>query len=986
MPNENQNDPTKNFAVRGLPWISGAVMFVIYLATLNRWVTLANILPVSKISGFLWQPEFYNPLTYLATLPFRLLPAAQVPLALNIFSAALAAVTLGLLARCVAILPHDRTEMERTREKSDYAFLTTGSAWFPPLLAVVMFGLQFGFWENATSFTGEMVDLLVFTVILWQLLEYRLDEKIGRLYLAAAIYGAGLTSNWALVGFLPVFVAAIIWQRRLEFFNAGFLLRMSLAWAGGLLFFFLLPVVGKISGVPLSFWQMLKPAVRMDWLVVKAVQYGELRHNLILMSVTTLVPILVMAIRWSPNFGDASRVGTALTSRMVHLIHAVIFTVCIWVMFDPPFSPGQLAAGTPALTMYLLSALAIGYFCGYYLLVFGKKAIPSRRNPMPDPALPQSFQFFTPVIYWGVYVAAAIVLGTLLYKNLPQIRSVNDDTLLRYAKYTEETLPADGAIVLSDPEGFSSSGQTRTLLIKAALARSGRAKKFLVADSASLNWAGYHRFLHKESPQKWPQIFKDQDNGNVSPFGILGALNLLSQSNNICYLNPSFGYYFEMFYQEPHGLVYDLKKIPEVTLLPPPLSSNLLAENRQFWARLMANEVERLTNAMVAYNPVDHLDGMSKPGWYPNFLLMHLHSSSDINPNVVFAANLYSRALDFWGVQELRAGQSAAASEYFTAAKALNPDNETASINLEFNRSLQAGTPFEINPARADADQFGKYRDWNSVLNGNGPFAEPSFVFANAALLAQGGYSRQAIAQFTRVRQLAPENLPARLWLAQLYLLNRLPAPALEALKEPLAQPGRYGLYPTNSTELNVLAAAAYFQTNDVANGTHLLELELDRHPEDNALFTSVAQAYFLHGLYTNALQVIDRRLTQLPDDPQWLFGKGYAFLQMSNYNQAITAFTRVIQVTTNDPTARFNRALAYLQAGQLGNARTDYAALQNAYTNSFQVAFGLGEVAWRQHNTNEAVRNYQIFLANAPTNTVELGTVRQRLKQLQKN
>jgi hypothetical protein len=56
---------------------------------------------------------------------------------------------------------------------------------------------------------------------------------------------------------------------------------------------------------------------------------------------------------------------------------------------------------------------------------------------------------------------------------------------------------------------------------------------------------------------------------------------------------------------------------------------------------------------------------------------------------------------------------------------------------------------------------------------------------------------------------------------------------------------------------------------------------------------------------------------------------------------------------------------------------------LQSAYTNSFQVAFGLAEIAWRQHETNDAVRNYNLYLANAPTNSIEFKTVRERLKQL---
>ena len=755
---------------------------------------------------------------------------------------------------------------------------------------------------------------------------------------------------------------------------------MNLCALAGMLFFLLLPAIEKISGgFSMSFWQLLKPAWKMDWQVIKAFGSDGVRHNLIFMSVTTFLPVLVMAIRWSANFGDNSRTGTALSNYMFHGVHAVIFTVCVWVMFDPPFSPGQLSMGTPALTFYFLSALGVGYYCGYYLLVFGKKAVATRRNPNPLPALPGKFNAFSPVVYWGIYVAAVLATGTLVYKNLPHIRAVNDNTLLKYAQFMEQSLPAGGGILLGDPEEISSSQQTRTLLMRAELVRSGRAKDFLVVDTQSLNWAPYLRYLHKESPQKWPELVGDKAMGGINPLGILGALNLLSQSNNICYLNPSFGFYFEVFYQEPHGLTYQLKKLPEATLLPPPLSAGLIAENQKFWNQFAQDELPQLQQVVTPRNPNAY------PKNSVEWLLMHLHDQLDVNPNALLVASFYSRALDFWGVQLQRAGQLTNAAECFINAQKINPDNITAAINLEFNRTLQTGSTAAIDPNRATPDQFGKYRNWNALMNANGPFDEPSFLFANAALLAQGGLMRQAIAPFDRVRQLAPDNLPVRLWLAQLYLVNRLPDPALEALHDPLNHPFRFSLNEKNSTEINVLAAAGYFQRNDLPHGTELLDLEVSRHPEDVNLLTSATQAFFMHGLYTNALRVIERRLAQTPDDPQWLFGKGYANLQIANYNKAIAAFTRVITIATNDPTARFNRALAYLQNDQLDLARADYAALQTSYTNSFQIAFGLAEVAWRQHRTNDAVDNYKLYLANAPTNSAEFKTVHARLDQLHK-
>ena len=92
-------------------------------------------------------------------------------MALNLFSAVCAALTLGLLARSVTILPHDRTDAQRKREHSDFSFLTLGSAWLPPVLAAAVCGLQMTFWENATNYTDEMFDLLLFAFLIWSLLE-----------------------------------------------------------------------------------------------------------------------------------------------------------------------------------------------------------------------------------------------------------------------------------------------------------------------------------------------------------------------------------------------------------------------------------------------------------------------------------------------------------------------------------------------------------------------------------------------------------------------------------------------------------------------------------------------------------------------------------------------------------------------------------------------------------------------------------------------
>ena len=246
------------------------------------------------------------------------------------FSAVCAALTLGLLARSVALLPHDRTDAQRKREHSDFSFLTTGSAWLPPVLAVLVCGLQMTFWQNATNYTGEMFDLLLFAFVIWSLLEYRLDEREWRLFLASVVYGAGMANNWAMVGFFPAFVIAIVWIRGLSFFNLRFLQRMMLCGLLGMTLFLLLPLLAVISGkVPMTFWEALKTSLVPQYNVLKLYFFCCLHPSqyfeFLALLLAYLMPVFVMAIRWKSAFGDHSPMGMALTSFLFHLVCAALF-------------------------------------------------------------------------------------------------------------------------------------------------------------------------------------------------------------------------------------------------------------------------------------------------------------------------------------------------------------------------------------------------------------------------------------------------------------------------------------------------------------------------------------------------------------------------------------------------------------------------------------------------------------------------------------
>jgi tetratricopeptide (TPR) repeat protein len=963
MTTDAQTDPRKKFVLRLLPWLLGVAALAVYLLTLNPWVSLFNLKAVARASGWLWQPEFFNPISFAVTYPFRWLPVPQIPLALNVFSAVCAALTLGLLARSVALLPHDRTDAQRKREQSPFSILTIRNAWLPPVFAALVCGLQLTFWEYATNHTGEMFNLLLFAFVIWSLLEYRLDERDWRLFLAAFVYGAGMTNDWAMVCYFPAFLTAIIWIRGLSFFQARFLERMTLCWLAGILFYLLLPLAVAVSGkVPVTFWEVLRLNLSSQFSVAgDFFENGELRKSLGLMSLSSLAPLLMLAIRWPASFGDASHIGRALTTLMFHSVHAVFLLICTWVAFDPPFSPREKGFG---LTLYYLSALSVGYYSGYFLLVF-RNELGTRFQQLGK----SQFNFLNFLAVVGVWLLFVLAGAGLIYKNASLIRQVNNHTFERYTSLVVENLPRAGGILLSDET-------QRLYLTEAALTRDGRAKDFVFLETQSLIWPVYHKTLHQKYLNKFPDTVAAAETNSISPSHIFALLGALAQTNELYYLHPSFGYYFEEFYLEPHGLVYKLKTLPENTLLPPLPDKDEIAENEVFWSRA---EVQ-------AFGPIERALAAPKsdvPRTWGEKLLLALHVPQEQNPNATVAGEFYSRGLDYWGVQLQRAGNLVIAAAHFEMAQKLNPDNVVAQINLQCNHSLQAGENVPVDLDKTTLDQFGKYDSWAKVLVANGPFDEPSFCFENGLVWIRNGFFRQALAVFTRICELAPDYLPARLWLAQLYDSNRLPDRALEVVQDVRKQPEKFPLDETKKIQLALLGAAAYFQKNDLVHGTQLLETEISRNPTNDAFLATAVQFYMTKGLFTNALAVIDSRLRDVPDDASWLFSKSLVYLQLNDYDKAIPVLNHVLSLQTNNSTARFNRAIAYLNSGKLDDARADYEKLNQTFTNSFRIDYGLAEIAWRQHETNDAIKYYKLYLASANTNTAEATNVIQRLRQL---
>ncbi len=965
-----QNNPEKKFVPVVLPWLIAAAALVLYLLTLNHWVSFGNLTQVARMSGWSWQPELYGPLFWLLSYPIRWLHVQHIPPALNLFSCVCAVLSLALLARSVVLLPQDRTAEQRRKAGDHATVLSIRHAWLPPLFAALICGLQLTFWEDATAAASqaltnganEMLDLLVFAYVVRCVLEYRTEWRESWLLRAAFVYGLGITNNWAMMGFFPAFLIALIWIKGLSFFNLRFLTRMFFCGLVALSLYLLLPLVqGAETTIHIPFW----PALKVNLMGQKNIlgmlfKYG--RQTVLLFSLASLVPILVISIRWSSYFGDTSELGVAMATFMFHLVHAFFLLVCVWMALDPPFSPRNRGWGVPFLTFYYLGALSVGYLSAYFLLIFGQKAPGVKR-------IPPHLNLINKVVVSFIWLLAILAPVALLYRNLPQIRLTNGPMLEQFAALVARGLPDHKVVLLSDDD-------RRLTLMQSYAARKGSLNDYIFLNTDAFKWADYHRFLGRMYSKRWPGMMLPKEySGEINPGELVQGLALLMSSNSVYYLHPSFGYYFEFSWPEPHGMVYKLAPYKADTLLAPPLTPALRAENEEFW-----KAADQMT--------LDHLDNIITPAPIASPKLLDsamdaLHLPKQHNVTATLLGAYYARALDYWGVELQKANLLTNAAAAFNRALDLNPDNVVAQVNLECNQNLQAGRRSSVQMSKSVEDEFGKYRSWDAVIGANGPFDEPSLCFEQGRVFVRNNLHRQAAQQLERTRQLAPDNLDAHLWLAQLYVLNRMPERALDIIKEIRAHPSLLSASETNRPQLLFVETSAHMGQRDVEGAQKVVEAALKKSPGDEALLATAVQVYMTFQSYSNALGVIEQQLVATPNNLIALNNKGYVCIVMTNFQEAIPPFTRILTIDTNNYSARLNRAISYLRLDNLEPSQSDYELLLKSHPTDSRVLYGLAEIAWRKKDNNSALRYYQLYLSNANTNTAEAKIVLDRVQKL---
>ncbi|HON07308.1 MAG TPA: DUF2723 domain-containing protein, partial [Verrucomicrobiota bacterium] len=451
-----------------LPWVIALVALVGYVITLNPWISVENIAQVNRIAGLDWSPTVMAPLNYIITQPISFLPVKYQPYVLNLISAILAAATLWTLARSVALFPQDRTKDQRSREKNEFGLLSTSWSWLPVVIAVVICGLQIAFWRNAINGTGEMLDLFLFAYLIRCLLEYRIGEQDKWLYKFALVYGLSMANNWAMIGFLPFFAIAVIWIKGIEFFSAQFFKRFVLLFIAGLLFYLFMPLVAYIQGGgQYTFWELLKGELGQQKMLLF---YRGFRWPVFLLSLTSLLPLLLISIRWSSFVGDVSPVANYLNTILFKFIHLAFWVICLWVMYEPFYQKVLDNVPLQFLPFFYITSLCTGYISGYLLLVFSPEPEKTARKS----ALNQGIGYLVRAAVWVSLIAIPVAM---IGKNLPKIQASNNGAMKKLAQQLVLPIDTDKKPVIMSDElslltlaGFNllEQGKTNYLLLHTA--------------------------------------------------------------------------------------------------------------------------------------------------------------------------------------------------------------------------------------------------------------------------------------------------------------------------------------------------------------------------------------------------------------------------------------------------------------------------------------------------------------------------------------
>lgn len=925
----------KGFTRAILPWVVALIALVVYGVTLNRWVSFNSLGPTSLALGIdWWGYRIGYPIFYAVADVVRLLPPSSQIVALNFVSAACASLTLALLVRTVAILPQDRTNDQRIRNADPHALLNTPTDWLPPVFAAFVCGFQLTFWEHATVATGEMINLLLFAYVIRCLAEHRLADSDVWLYRAVFIYGLGIATNWAMIGFLPLFGFALLWLKKLKLFQPRFLLRALGLGLVGMLLYFYDPICAALDKAETkTFWEIMT----FEFVSQRNPLLGMPKGRVIMLSLTSIIPLLLIAVKWPANFGDVSGSGVALAGFLVRVVHIVFLAAIVWVSFDPVFSPRELGYGLPMMTFYYLSALTAGYLSGYFLLTCGVE--PARRWQRAGGL----GSLINRGLLIGLWVAVLAVPVLLLRQNLPAIRVENGALLKRFAEQASQDLPEHKVMLIGD-------NPRRLTLMGAHFHVTGQGH--LLVPMPNMHDPRTHLRAAARYPDEWPRPANVKDAKHATAGAIVQFLSGMSGGFPLWSVDSGYGVLLmESYYSVPRGMLHELKRYPPNQLAAPeePGAAAVLREEFEVLGALRPTLGEDLSTGSGS------AQGLGE---------------------------IYSGWANGLGVRLQRAGNLTNAQESFVAAMEFNTNNVCASINLDVATALLAGKSGTSENIDQLEQGIAAQRSLGNVLHTHGPIDESSVRAYFGTLLKNGQMRRQAIHEFVRAIELNTTNYVARFRMAETYMEVMMLDDSERVLGE--AKVLAAANPPAGfASEYDRLMGLVEFARGETADAETRLVAALKRDEKNVELLHALAGLYIDTQRYDETLPVLEKQLELAPQDKRAQFNLGPVYIKLNRHEDALEVFSEMLEDQTNSAALHVNRALAYRGLDRISDAQADYETALEIEPAYRQAHLGLADLAELAGDLPTAKSRLQVARRLVPANSREALQIEARLAAL---
>jgi tetratricopeptide (TPR) repeat protein len=634
-----------------------------------------------------------------------------------------------------------------------------------------------------------------------------------------------------------------------------------------------------------------------------------------------IAPVVGIGIRWP------SRMGAGLDTLAANIAWQVLalawFGLCIAVGFDVKFSPSRLGYGVPMLTFSFCASLAVGYFAGYYLLLWTGR---------PDPRHAHGIRPLTMGLsrLAGVSVVALSVLvpAVLIARNWRPLIADNGPALRDYVRTMMAPLHRAPSLVFADDPDLAMAliAGNRTL---------GGNGDHLVVNTRVAPIRLYRQFLSDRQGERWPALRTiAAAKENIAGLWLTLAIQA-AQSNQTFFASPVFSFFAEPFDFLPVGTLHGalLRK----TLLPASPGPGDLEQVRRFWGEVQPS--------------LDHVVRDAALG----------------SSNAVEVAALWSRSANASGVFLQEGGRLKEAAALFREALRLNPENASARVNLQVNEALVAGRPIPADLVRIWDGKPG-------LLDLHGPVDEPEFlrIFGSALLAQKDDMVRRAAVGFARASRLSPTNLFNRFGFISAALAVGDLTSATNALEELKADPGRSRWSPAEKAGLAEAEGRVFIARNDLVSAEAPL-LEARRlSPGNPELCDYLSYLYLLLGRTEESIAMTEAWEKIAKSDPAPVSRRALILMQLGRYGPAAEALTRVLDQEPGSSVARVNRAIARLMLNQLPESRADYERLLKDGRDTFQVRFGLAEIARQSKQPAEELKHLERYLELAPKNTAE--------------